>query len=155
MENNQVKLFKDKKAVVYTDGGARGNPGPAAIGIVIGAKKYGEKIGETTNNVAEYKAVIFALNKLKALIGKKELKNVEIELRLDSELVSKQLNGHYKIKDSDLQPLFIEVWNLKQDFKKVDFIHIPREKNKEADELVNEALDEKKRPDRNGQASIF
>lgn len=135
------KLFQSEKIIVYTDGGARGNPGPAAIGVVIGMKKYGEKIGRATNNVAEYSAVVFALNKLRALLGKKESKNTEIEIRVDSELITKQLNGQYKIKDTDLQALFIEVWNLKQNFKKVEFTHIPREKNKEADELVNLALD--------------
>lgn len=131
----------ENKIIVYTDGGSRGNPGPAAIGIVIGNKKYGHKIGDATNNVAEYKAIIFALKKLKALITKKEAKNAEIEIRTDSELITKQLNGKYKIKDADLQPLFIEVWNSKQDFKKIIFTQIPREQNREADRLVNEALD--------------
>lgn len=131
----------NKKIIAYTDGGSRGNPGPAAVGFVIGNRKYGHKIGDATNNVAEYKAVIFALKKLKALITKKEAKNTEIEIRMDSELLVKQLNGKYKIKDADLQPLFIEVWNSKMDFKKVDFTHISREENKEADRLVNEALD--------------
>lgn len=141
------RLFASEKIIVYTDGGARGNPGPAAIGVVIGppagGKKYCEKIGYTTNNVAEYQAVIFALKKLRVLLGKKEVKSVEVEIRLDSELVVKQLNGRNKIKDSDLQPLFLEIWNSKQDFKNVSFIHIPREKNKEADKLVNQALDKK------------
>ncbi len=136
------------KYIIYTDGGARGNPGPAAIGIVINpltsfCKKYGEKIGEATNNVAEYKAIIFALHKLQALIGKKAAKGAEVEIRMDSELAQKQLIGEYKIKDSGLQPLFIEIWNLKLDYKKVNFIHIPREQNKEADEMVNAALDGK------------
>jgi len=136
------QLFEtDNKIIIYTDGGARGNPGPAAIGVLIGRRKYGEKIGRTTNNVAEYEAVIFALNKLKTLLGKKEIKSVEVEVRLDSELVVKHLNGQYKIKNADLIPLFIEVWNTKQEFKKVEFVHIPREKNAEADKLVNMALD--------------
>lgn len=134
-------LFSEEKLIIYTDGGARGNPGPAAIGVVVGSKKYGEYIGETTNNIAEYKAVIFALKKAKALIGKKKAAEAEIEVNLDSELIERQLNGEYKILDEDLQPLFIEVWNLKLDFKKVEFKHIPREKNKVADRLVNEALD--------------
>lgn len=129
--------------MVFADGGARGNPGPAAIGVVIGGRKYSEAIGRTTNNIAEYQAVIFALTKLKTLVSKKETKNIEVELRMDSELVVKQLSGQYKILDSELQPLFIKVWNLKQDYKQVIFIHIPREQNKEADKLVNEALDRK------------
>lgn len=142
ISNGMAELF-DKKIVIYTDGGARGNPGPAAIGVLIGRRKYKERIGRTTNNVAEYEAVVFALNKLKNLLGKKGIKEVEVEIKLDSELVSKQLNGKYKIKDVDLIPLFIEIWNTKQEFKKVGFTHIPREENKEADKLVNEALDEK------------
>ncbi len=137
------KLFDDGKIMVFADGGARGNPGPAAIGVVIGGRKYSEAIGRTTNNIAEYQAVIFALTKLKTLVSKKETKNIEVELRMDSELVVKQLSGQYKILDSELQPLFIKVWNLKQDYKQVIFIHIPREQNKEADKLVNEALDRK------------
>lgn len=138
MEN---KLFNSGKIVIYTDGGSRGNPGPAAVGIIIGGKKYSKKIGEATNNVAEYKAVIFALQKLKALIGKRGIRDSEVEIRMDSEFVAMQLNGQYKVKDIELQPLFIEIWNLKMDFKKVDFIHISRGQNTEADKLVNEALD--------------
>ena len=135
------KLFGTEKIIVYTDGGARGNPGLAAVGVVIGNKKYCERIGYTTNNVAEYQAVIFALKKLRILLGKKEAKNTEIEMRMDSELVVKQLNGKNKIKDSDLQPLFLEAWNSQQDFKNVSWVFIPREQNKEADKLVNQALD--------------
>ena len=129
------------KFIIYTDGGSRGNPGPSAIGVVIGEKEYGEKISDTTNNVAEYSAVVFALKKAKQLLTKIEAKKTEIDLKTDSELLVKQLNGEYKIKNEKLQPLFIEVWNLKQDFKSVTFTHVPREKNKEADSQVNRALD--------------
>lgn len=129
------------KFIIYTDGGARGNPGPAAIGAVVGEKEYGEAIGKTTNNVAEYKAVVFALKKAKHLLGGKRAAATEVELRTDSELLTRQLNGEYKIKNKELQPFFIEIWNLKQDFKNVKFIQIPRAKNKEADRLVNKALD--------------
>lgn len=132
--------MKDK-LVIYCDGGARNNPGPAAVGVVIGKRTYSEYIGEATNNEAEYKAVIYALKKAKALIGKKEAENTEVEIRLDSELAAKQLKGEYKLKEKKLHPLFIEVWNLKQDFKKVEFFQIPREKNKTADSLVNQRLD--------------
>jgi ribonuclease HI len=136
------ELFPEKKRlIIYTDGGARGNPGPAAIGVVVGNKTYGEKIGKTTNNVAEYQAVIFALKKSKALLGKKKAAETELEINLDSDLLAKQLNGEYKIHDKDLQPLFMEVWNLRLDFKNVKFRHIPREQNKAADRLVNRALD--------------
>ncbi|MEX2033494.1 MAG: ribonuclease HI family protein [Candidatus Colwellbacteria bacterium] len=132
------------KLIIHIDGGARGNPGPAAIGVVItppaGGKTYQERIGNTTNNVAEYKAAVFALKKAKQLLGKEKSKS-EIEVRTDSELLYKQLNAQYKIKNKELQPLFIEIWNLQQDFKKVKFIHIAREENREADRLVNQALD--------------
>lgn len=140
------------KITIYCDGGARGNPGPAAIGVVINIpsetqtlikpepRKYSEFIGETTNNVAEYKAAIFALKKVKHLIGKKKAKEASLEINIDSELLYKQLGGEYKILEPELQSLFIEIWNLKQDFKNVSFKCISREKNKEADKLVNLAL---------------
>jgi len=136
-----------RKIIIYTDGGSRGNPGPAAIGAVFCnekgqvIKKYSEYLGETTNNEAEYQAAILALKKFKALFGKKLAQNTEIELRSDSELLIKQLNGEYKILEPKIQSLFIAVWNLKLDFKKVKFKLISREKNKEADQLVNEAID--------------
>jgi ribonuclease HI len=130
-----------KKIIIYTDGGSRGNPGPAAIGVVIDDKEYSEQIGQATNNEAEYQAVIFALKKAKALFGKKVIKTAEVEIKSDSELLIKQLNGQYKILDSKIQPLFLKVWNLKIDFGKIKFNLIPREKNKQADKLVNEALD--------------
>ncbi len=134
--------MKDK-IVVFTDGGSRGNPGVAAIGIYVETlnKKYGECIGEATNNVAEYAALIYALKKLKALLGKDKTRQHEIECRLDSELVVKQLNHEYKLKEEYIQKNFIEIWNLMLGFKNVIFKHIPREENKIADALVNEALD--------------
>ena len=130
-----------KKIIIHTDGGSRGNPGPSAIGVVINDRTYSECIGVNTNNEAEYKAVIFALRKAKALYGKKAMETNEVEVRSDSELLIKQLNGEYKILEPKIQSLFLQVWNLKVDFGKVKFIAIPREKNKEADRLVNEALD--------------
>lgn len=130
-----------EKYIINTDGGSRGNPGPAAIGAIVGGREYGESIGKATNNIAEYSAVIFALKKAKKLLTKAKSKETCIELRTDSELLVKQLNGEYKIKNKELQPLFIEIWNLKQDFKGVDFIHVPREQNKKADAMVNKALD--------------
>jgi ribonuclease HI len=135
------------RVIINTDGGAIGNPGPAGIGVIIKGegkeKKYSEKIGNATNNEAEYKALIFSLKKTKLLFGKKNAKNIELDCYLDSELLVKQLNGEYKIKEKDLQQLFIEVWNLKIDFKNVKFIHVPREQNKEADALVGQAIDKK------------
>jgi len=137
-----------KKIIIYTDGGSRGNPGPAAIGVVFcnekhqRFKEFSEFLGDNlTNNEAEYQAVIFALKKFKALFGKKLAQNTEIEIRSDSELLIKQLNGEYKILEPKIQPLFLKVWNLKIDFKRAKFKLISREKNQEADRLANEVLD--------------
>lgn len=135
-----------KKIIIYTDGGSRGNPGPAAIGVLFcnekgnPFKQYSQYLGQMTNNEAEYQAVIFALKKFKLIFGKKLAKETEIEIRSDSELLINQLNGKYKVLDPSLQPLFLEVWNLRLDFKKVKFRLISRNKNKEADKLVNELL---------------
>lgn len=135
------------KLVIYTDGGARGNPGPAAIGVVIAdengspIKKYSDYLGEKTNNEAEYQGIIFALKKVKALYGKDKVKPMQIEVRSDSELIVKQLTHQYKIEEEHLQKLFMKIWNLLIDFGEVKFVHILREKNKEADRLVNECLD--------------
>ena len=140
-------MSKSEKLIVYTDGGSRGNPGEAAIGVVIcdekenSIKEYGEAIGVKTNNEAEYAAVISALKKIKALFGKEKAKKTEVNFKMDSEFVMKQLNGEYKIEEERMQPLFIAVWNLKMDFARVTFSHVRREQNKEADRLVNMALD--------------
>jgi len=140
----------ENKIVIYTDGGSRGNPGPAGIGVWISSqgglagdidKKYGECIGIKTNNDAEYEALIFGLKKVKALVGKTKAKDFEIECRADSELMVKQLNHEYKLKEPRIQKYFIEIWNLMLDFKAVSFNHVPREKNTVADKMVNEALD--------------
>lgn len=135
------------KYIIHTDGGSRGNPGPAAIGVVIESadkglkKEYSEYIGETTNNDAEYQAVIFALKKLKQLVGKEAVGGAYVEIHVDSELVERQLNGYYKIMDKNIQKHFVELWNLKVDFSEIIFKHIPREDNRGADRLVNAALD--------------
>ena len=138
-----------KKITIYTDGGSRGNPGRAAIGVVFCnergqiIKKYGEYLGDNlTNNDAEYSAIIFALKKFKTVFGKAISENSDVEVRADSELVVKQLNGEYRLLDPKIQQFFIEIWNLKFDFQSIKFKHIPREKNKEADALVNQALDQ-------------
>ena len=137
------------KYILYTDGGSRGNPGPAGIGVVIAnekgemLKKYGEAIGETTNNEAEYQALIFGLKKLKQVFGKDAIKKSHLEARMDSELIVKQMNHQYKIEEPNLQKLFLQVWNLMLDFAQIKFVAIAREQNKEADKLVNEALDRK------------
>ena len=139
------------KIIIYTDGGSRGNPGPAGIGVIFSdekgkiIKEYGEKIGRATNNEAEYEAVIFALQKAKLLFGGKKAKTMEIEVRTDSEFLAKQMNGKYKILDRRIEQLFLKVWNLKIDFSNVTFIHIPRHENTDADKLVNKALDSKEK----------
>lgn len=134
------------KYLVHTDGGARGNPGPAATGFVIegdavGKKTGGEYLGEVTNNEAEYRAVIMALKKLKHLVSGEKAKDSSVEVHVDSELLERQLNGEYKIKDKNIQNFFVEIWNLKIDFGKVVFKHIPREENADADAVVNQILD--------------
>lgn len=139
-------MAKAEKIIVYCDGGSRGNPGPAAIGVVVmrgnhAIGKYGQSIGVRTNNEAEYEAVIFALQKIKHLFGKQKTRDLEIEIRMDSELVARQLAGKYKIEEERLFPLFIKIWNLKMHFGEISFVEIPREQNKEADKLLNEELD--------------
>lgn len=129
------------KLTIYTDGGARGNPGPAATGVIIKDAKgktiahYGEYLGEQTNNYAEYSALISGLKKAC------ELGADEVDCMLDSELVVKQLQRKYKVKEPTLQKLFILAYNASAQFKKVSYKHIPREKNKEADAEVNRVLD--------------
>ena len=131
------------KLIIFTDGGARGNPGPSATGIVIKNEKretikaYGEYLGNQTNNYAEYSAIISALTTAK------ELKADEVECFLDSKLVVEQLNQKWRVKEPTLQKLFIQAYNASAQFKKVSFKHIYREKNKEADKLVNDTLDKR------------
>ncbi len=136
-----------EKLIIYIDGGSRGNPGPAAIGVVFCNqqgeifKKYSQYIGETTNNEAEYQGLIFALKKTKALFGKEKIKKIQIEFKSDSQLLLKQMKGEYKVLNPKIQPLFLKAWNLKIDFKNLKFSLIPREDNQQADRLVNQTLD--------------
>ncbi|MBU2595462.1 ribonuclease HI family protein [Patescibacteria group bacterium] len=130
---------------VYCDGGARGNPGPAGVGVVIidaknREKKFKKYLGSKTNNQAEYEAVIFALNLIKSDYKDKK----KIRFYLDSELVVKQMRGEYKIKNKKLGRLLIKARNeiLKQGLL-ADFYHIPRLKNHQADLLVNQAIEKK------------
>jgi len=129
------------KLKIFTDGGARGNPGPAGIGVVIKNEhndiicEISKYIGKTTNNQAEYRAVVCAIEKAKELGAK------EVDFYLDSELVVKQLNREYKVRNKDLMPHFVKIYNHSLSFKKIKFIHIYREKNKEADQLANAAMD--------------
>jgi|SRR5579872_1860292 len=134
------------KLLINTDGGARGNPGPAGIGAVFysddgqgNQAKVGEIkefIGESTNNFAEYTALIMALEHAAELGYKK------IQCFLDSELVVRQLNGQYKVRQESLKPLASKVLALTNKFENVSFSHVPREKNQEADKLVNVAIDQ-------------
>ncbi|MFH1772883.1 MAG: ribonuclease HI family protein [Patescibacteria group bacterium] len=134
-------MLKHKKLIIYTDGGARGNPGPAGIGAVLMDENKNiiseifKYIGNATNNQAEYQALIAGL------IKAKELKAMDVEVFLDSELVVKQLNREYRVKDKNLALLFVKAYNISLSFKKIIFKHILREKNKQADKLVNLALD--------------
>lgn len=137
----------EKIIKIFTDGGSRNNPGQAAVGVVINEHKFKETIGIRTNNEAEYEAVILALKKVKELFSQAEINKSEINCYLDSELVCKQIKREYKIKDLKLSKLFLKVYNLMIDIPNIKFHHILRDKNQEADRLVNEALDElEKRP---------
>lgn len=133
--------------IVNTDGGARGNPGPSGIGFVIqqdGAViKTGKAyIGETTNNQAEYEALIRALGELDTLAPQEGRKENHVEVRMDSELVIKQLRKEYKVKDAGLKLQFAKVGALITKFPNISFVHVMREENGAADELANEAMDE-------------
>lgn len=132
--------------IIHADGGSRGNPGPAAAGFTITGPgmqpvEIGEFLGETTNNVAEYTAVIRALAKLKALLGAEHAKAATVRVHADSELLVKQMNRQYKVKNPDLMQLFVQLHNALLDFGSVSFTHVPRERNLDADRMVNEALD--------------
>ena len=128
---------------IYTDGGSRGNPGPAASGAVIKnpegelLAEVSKYLGKTTNNQAEYTAILIGLEKAQALGA------TVVSLFMDSELAAKQLKGEYRVKDSEIAKRFLEVKNQLQAFERVTFTHIRREKNKEADALVNKCLDAK------------
>lgn len=130
-----------KKVVAYVDGASRGNPGPASVGVVLQdetgktIKTLAVKIGTATNNTAEYFALIFALQQ--AMIMRVD----ELQVYTDSELVAKQFSGEYKIKEPTIQQYFLFVQHLKSGFKKLAVSHVPREKNKLADEAANQALD--------------
>jgi ribonuclease HI len=138
-----------RKITLYTDGGARGNPGPAGAGVVIvGAdgkpvKKISKFLGTQTNNWAEYEAVVLGLQAVKKIFGAKQLRSFQVEVKLDSELVARQLAGEYQIKEPTLFPQYIKVHNMQvKDFPSITFTHIPREENSEADRLANEAMDQ-------------
>jgi ribonuclease HI len=129
------------RVVVHVDGGARGNPGPAAVGVVVsdpdGAvlDEYAERIGVATNNVAEYQALLRGVQRAAALGAR------EVEFVNDSELVAKQINGAYKVKHPAMKPLYEEAMAALRAFERWKIHSVPRAENARADALVNEALD--------------
>ncbi len=137
-----------KKIIIYTDGGSRNNPGIAGAGVYITdgegnellkVKKY---LGIQTNNWAEYEALILGLENAKKLLENQDSKEIEIEVKMDSELIVKQINGEYKVKNPELAEQFVKVTNLKTHFPNIKFTHIPRRENGEADALANQAMDD-------------
>jgi len=134
------------KYVIHTDGASKGNPGDAGIGIVISVpdgttvREIGEYIGRTTNNVAEYKALIRGLRECLRLGA------ASVEISTDSELLVRQIAGVYKVKSANLKPLHAEVMSLLGCFRSVGISHVIREFNKRADELANEGVGKKDRP---------
>ena len=139
-------LYLMKKIIIYTDGGSRNNPGIAGAGVyvvdekgneLLTAKKY---LGIKTNNWAEYEALILGLKKVLERF-KENIKEIEVEVRMDSQLIVRQVNGVYRVKEPSLLEQFTKVVAFKNKFSKIIFIHIPRKENKEADRLANEAMD--------------
>lgn len=130
------------KIIIYTDGGARNNPGPAGAGAVIydGSTKIAEiseYLGERTNNWAEYEAIILALEKARKL----GLTGRDIEVRADSKLAVEQLSGNWKVKHANVREQFVRAKEILEDFDSIKFVHISREENTEADLLANFAMD--------------
>jgi len=145
-----------EKLLIYTDGASRGNPGPAGIGIVICnesgkiVKQYEEFIGNATNNIAEYRALIKALELASSFpVG-------EVDCFSDSELMVKQLNGEYRVKSEKLGKLFLQVREKEKQFEKVNYSHVPREEGliKRADKLANLAIDEFERMEGEGEKEM-
>lgn len=135
-----------KKIVAYTDGGSRGNPGVSGAGVYIQdehkvvLKEVSKFLGIGTNNRAEYEAVIIALTTIAKMLGEQK-GDAHIEIRLDSELVQRQMNGVYRVKSPELRIQYEKICALRKKFASVSFTHVRREYNKEADRLANEAMD--------------
>lgn len=141
-------LTRMKTVTLFTDGGARGNPGPSGAGAVIldesgkTVKEVSKYLGHQTNNYAEYHAVILGLETIKKHFGASQCKNLQVNVKMDSELICKQLNGEYQIKEETLWPLYIAVHNLQvSSFPHITYSHIPRAENSRADRMANEAMD--------------
>ncbi|HEX21041.1 MAG TPA: ribonuclease HI family protein [Actinobacteria bacterium] len=135
-------MNSNNKLIVFSDGAARGNPGPAGAGGLVRARKNQEilaktceYLGEKTNNVAEYMALLLTLNQAR------QWPTAELEIFADSELMVRQLNGVYRVKDATLKLLYQRVNLILQDFPRTSITYVPREKNKEADALANEAIE--------------
>ena len=132
--------MKNNRVTLYTDGCCRGNPGPAGIGVVIKdaqkkiLKELSEYIGEATNNIAEYSALVYGLQEA-AMLGAEA-----VILNMDSELVARQLKGEFRVRDPKIKMLFDQAIHLINGLKKFEVVHIGREKNKEADKLANKAI---------------
>ena len=136
-----VKEVRLKKAVIFADGASRGNPGPAAIGVTIKDERgklitfISQRIGRATNNQAEYRAIIAALEEATRLGVK------QVDIKMDSELVVRQINGEYRVKKATLKPLYQQVKRLQDLLPDFTVTYIPRRQNFEADKLANKALD--------------
>ena len=137
------KIYPEKTLVLYTDGACRGNPGEGGAGIVLTDLEDNivleEKLylGDCTNNQAEYRALILGLEEAKIL------KPSKLIIKADSELLVRQIQGIYKVKNEGLQPLYLKVMKLLKGFRSLKIEHIPRERNKKADKLANLAIDKK------------
>ena len=134
-------MYNKMLFTAHTDGASKGNPGPAAIGFTIEKdgeilEKYCEYIGKATNNIAEYKALIAAIKRMKTF------KATDVIIYSDSELTVKQINGIYKVKNKGLKPLFSEVMRISKEFDSFRVIHVPRGRNSKADSLANKAIKE-------------
>ena len=141
------KIMQKDKITIFTDGGARKNPGPAGAGAVVfdaGGKQLkavSKFLGTKTNNWAEYEAVILGLETARRMFGKK-ISEMNVEVKMDSQLIQRQLNNEYQVKEESLFPQYMKAHNLiVKYFSNIKFTYIPREKNKRADELANVAMD--------------
>jgi ribonuclease HI len=133
-----------ERVVLYTDGAARGNPGPAGAGVRVESSdgvaidEIAEYLGEATNNVAEYRALLLGLERARGLGARK------VEVRSDSELLVRQMNGEYKVKNEGLRALVTRARALENAFASVEYVHVRRESNRDADRLANLAIDRRR-----------
>ena len=136
------KIHMDR-IVIYTDGGSRGNPGPSALGVFLDTLnvRYGEFLGNGTNNEAEYAAILSGMKRVEEIIGAARARETHLECRMDSELAMRQLTGRYRVKHPRMKHWFDLIQSEKAHFAQVSFHHVPRKENAEADRMVNEALD--------------